>query len=277
MGCKPGSFGDRPSRRVVAWSCAFLTAFNLFTGLLYGFSHWAGPSDGRIAAFDLDREGSLNAWLHSTCLLLTAELCLVMAALAAWHRGSLWARGWWGWSAVVFLMMSADEGGSLHEAFKELCVRLTGARWYGDGSLYWVAPYSLVLGITWVALWRYVRVAPAARLLLATAAACYSAAAAAQLECFWPTEDPAEIVLEELLEVQGSVFCATAVAMTVVSRLAGPRRLASDWEICRAWKDVHLLVLRPVASGAERAAAAHASSPSGLVTELACRVTGKPL
>ncbi len=204
--------------RLYAWTAA--TTFNLLTGLGYAFSftlaQWARPTDGVIAALDLDGEGSLNAWLNTVALFALAVLCLAALALRAVKSASRRELACWGWAAGVFALMSMDEGGSLHEAFKELCVRLFATRLYGDGSLYWAVPYAVLLAVAFAGMCRYLivtRLWP--RLAIGAGAACFLIAALGQLELFWPTEDVAEIVLEELLEAQGTLFLIAAVAAFV--------------------------------------------------------------
>lgn len=207
-----------PSIRLYTWVAA--TAFNLATGIAYAASfplaQWLSPSDGLIAAFDLDGEGSLNAWLSTVSLFMLAMFCLAALLVRRLKSAGRRELACWGWAATVFAVMSLDEGGSLHEGFKELCARLFGTRLYGDGSVYWAVPYAVVLAVALAGLHRYLIVPRRwPRLALYAGAGCFLLAALAQLELFWPTEDVAEIVLEELLEVQGTLLLLAGVAAFV--------------------------------------------------------------
>ncbi|GEM_PF-2140523 len=227
-----------PSPRTAIRIALWLTALNLLLGLLYCLSFRLAqsfrPSDGVIAALNLDAEGSLGAWSNATLLFIAAcvvgLICRVRSTQGAGRR-ELFC---WSWTACVLAIMSADEGGSLHEAFKELCVRLVGSRLYGDGSIYWAVPYAILLGWALAGSFHYLRGNPLARSTVLLGGFAYLIAAALQLELLLPTEDPLEIVAEELLETQGTVFLLGAflaqLAVVLQSAIAFPiaRTLASE-------------------------------------------------
>lgn len=212
-----------PSTRSLVWTIVILTACNALTGLLYCLSFRLardfGPGDGVIAALDLDAEGSLNCWLNSAVLLCGSLLSFALCRLRSVRGGGGRELFWWSWTALVLLAMSADEGGSLHEGFKELCVRLTGTRVMGDGSIYWAVPYAILLAVTFAAVFHYQRGQIFSRANVVLAATFLSLAAALQLELVLPTEDPLEIVAEELLEVQGSILFVSAIAAQLLAVL----------------------------------------------------------
>jgi len=210
--------------RVLVWRCAALcTVANLLAGVAYALSFhlaaWTNPTDGVIAALDLDGEGSMHAWLSTITLFVAGLLSLALWRFAVRSGSPSSERLCWLGTGATLLVMSLDEGGSMHEAFKEACVRLFGTRLIGDGSIYWVIPYAIALGLCFAALLRSLRHRPLLQAGIVTAAICYAAAAAAQMELFWPTEDVAEIVFEELLEAQGAITLATVAGLHLSSHL----------------------------------------------------------
>jgi hypothetical protein len=120
--------------------------------LYFKMPTWAKQTtDGRVAAFDLDSEGSLGAWYSSTVLAVAAAYAFLVYSLRR-HRIDDYRGRYRTWFAagLCFALMSIDESASLHEGFKEMMSLVTGHRLYGDGSLWWVAGYGVVLG--WIGL-----------------------------------------------------------------------------------------------------------------------------
>lgn len=165
-------------------------------------------TDGRVAAFDLEGEGSLAVWFSSATLEAAA-----VAALAAWairrHTPDQAARQAAPRillvAAACWLVMSIDECGSLHEAFKELMSRGTGSRLHGDGTLWWVIAYGVVLSIVGCRLVWELRRAPDAVAALFAAAACYAVAVMAELAWIIPHKGQTEVMLEEGCEMLGNL------------------------------------------------------------------------
>ena len=81
----------------------------------------AMTTDGRVAAFDLDGEGSLAAW-YSSLLLTVASLCALLCYSLRRHRLDDYKARYRIWlaAAMCWFVMGVDEAGSLHEGFKEL-------------------------------------------------------------------------------------------------------------------------------------------------------------
>jgi hypothetical protein len=164
-------------------------------------------TDGRVAAFDLDGEGSLAVWFSSTTLLLAAAAAVLVFTVRRFRRDDYHGRyRIWIWGAAAFLLMSIDETASLHEGFKEMMTWVTGNRVFGDGSVWWVAPYFLLLvpvGSRLVADMRECRSSIAAILV---AGACYVVAVVTQLEGILPGAGARAVMLEEGAEMFGNVF-----------------------------------------------------------------------
>ena len=161
-------------------------------------------TDGRVATFDLEGEGSLAVWFSCATLELAA-----LAALTAWavRRRTPGAKGAniLLVAAACWLVMSIDECASVHEAFKELMSRGTGHRLHGDGTVWWVMAYGIVLSTVGCRLVRHMRRAPDAVLALFATAGFYALAVAAELEWIIPNKGETEVMLEEGCEMIGNV------------------------------------------------------------------------
>ncbi len=171
-------------------------------------------TDGRVAAFDLDGEGSLAAWFSSTTLLLAAAVAMVVYTVRRFRRDDYHGRyRVWIWAALVFLLMSIDEAGSLHEGFKELMTWTTGNRVFGDGSVWWVAAYFCLLGPIGSRLVADMRTCGTSTLAMFAAASCYVLAVVAQLEGVLPQSGARGVMLEEGAEMFGNVFLLLAMLL----------------------------------------------------------------
>lgn len=161
-------------------------------------------TDGSIEAFDLDREGTVAAWFSSFLLSASALMSLALFAIGKRHVHDYHARyRMWGWAAVVFLTLSIDETGSLHEGFKELMTRLTGNRLTGDGSLWWVIAYGIVLLPLAGMMWHRTRHSWTARGFFVGTAIAWTVAVLCQGQWFLRLPGQTLIVLEESCEMLG--------------------------------------------------------------------------
>lgn len=201
-------------------------------------------SDGRIAAFDLDGEGSLGAWFSSVTLGCAGLLALVILSIRRQRADDYHGRyRVWFWAAALFFVMSVDEGGSLHEGFKEMMTGLTGYRLAGDGSLWWVIAYLLVGGVIGVRVLLSLRHCRGAVTCLSLTALCYTASVVVQLEWLLPQLGAQAVMVEEGLEMSGNVFLLLGLGLyaryaileaqgmiPVVEKVAKPRRVKESSE-----------------------------------------------
>lgn len=195
------------------WVLLVLLVVNLAVigGLIWLYSlmpHWAAhTTDGRIAAFDLDSEGSLGAWYSSTVLALAATYAMLVYHLRR-HRIDDYRGRYRTWflAALCFAMMSIDESASLHEGFKEMMTLLTGHRLYGDGSVWWIMAYGAVLGWIGIRLLLDLRECWSSLLTMLAAGLSYGAAVAVQLELVLESKGAVGVMVEEGLEMLGNVL-----------------------------------------------------------------------
>lgn len=231
---------DLVPRRLPVFAAILAAGLTVIVGLELLYSYGQTPAlvelthDGRVAAFDLDGEGSLAVWFSSTTLLMAALTALLVYSVRRYRTDDYQGRyRIWLWAAMCWLLMSIDETASLHEGFKEMMVVVTGARLFGDGSIWWVAPYFFLLGAVGsrllVDMWEC-RLASAA--LLGTAA-CYALAVVAQLQWILPESGARGVMLEEGAEMLGNWLLLLAMGLSarqVILDAEGllPRRERAD-------------------------------------------------
>jgi len=188
-------------------------------------------TDGRVAAFDLDGEGSLAVWFSSMTLALAGMVAVLVFAVRR-HRTDDFPGRYrvWLWAATCWFLMSIDETSSLHEGFKEMMVLLTGTRVFGDGSIWWVAVYFFLLGSVGTRLLVDMRECWLSSGVLLGTAACYLVAVVAQLGWILPESGARGVMLEEGAEMVGNLMLLLAMGLHArhvildAQGLLGPRR-----------------------------------------------------
>ncbi|HUY93468.1 MAG TPA: hypothetical protein VMV10_32375 [Pirellulales bacterium] len=204
----PQSLADLAPRRNATFAALMLAGL-LAVGGLEGLYAWmprlaAMTTDGRVAAFDLEGEGSLAVWFSTGTMELTALTALVIYALRRQTPGAGRSRVWLA-AAAVWLVMSVDECASLHEAFKELMSHATGSRILGDGTIWWAGAYAFVLSALGLGLLKAMWPCWSAILALFSTAAFYGAAVAAEMALLLPRKNETEVMLEEGCEMIGNL------------------------------------------------------------------------
>lgn len=171
-------------------------------------------TDGQIAAFDLDGEGSLAVWFSSATLSLAFAVTLLIYRMRKQavddYQGKYRV---WLWAALCWLVLGIDETSSLHEGFKEMMVQLTGQRILGDGSIWWAIPYAVVLGVVGLKLWFEMRPYRLSRVAFAGAAACYIVAVITQMGGIMPESGARGVMIEEGCEMAGNVLLLLAMTL----------------------------------------------------------------
>ena len=210
---------DLIPRRLIAFGLLLLAALAAVAGLeaLYAWTSTPGlhqiTTDGTVAAFDLDGEGSLAVWFSSALLMLSA-LTAVLVYTIRRHKTDDYRGNYrvWLWAAMCWMVMSIDETASLHEGFMGMMSHVTGTKVYGDGSVWWVVPYLFLLGTVGSRLLMDMRSCRLSSMALLTSAGCYALAVATQV-----TGDGLmrSVMLEEGAEMVGNVFLLLAMGLHV--------------------------------------------------------------
>ena len=171
-------------------------------------------SDGRVATFDLDGEGSLAVWFSSMTLTMAGLVAILVFTIRRHKRDDYQGiYRIWLWAAACWFLLSVDETASLHEGFKEMMTAVTGTRVLGDGSIWWVAAYVFLLGAVGTRLlidMRHCRLSLSA--MIATAV-CYELAIITQLGWVLPESGAKGVMLEEGAEMLGNLFLLLAMGL----------------------------------------------------------------
>ncbi|HUT92790.1 MAG TPA: hypothetical protein VMY37_25070 [Thermoguttaceae bacterium] len=209
---------DLVPRRLAVFVLVLAAGLAVVAGLV-GLYAWmprvAGlTTDGRVAAFDLDGEGSLAVWFSSMTLAL-AGLVAILVFTVRRHRTDDYPGRYrvWLWAATCWFLLSIDETSSLHEGFKEMMVMLTGTRVFGDGSIWWVAVYFFLLGAVGTRLLVDMRACWLSSAALVGVAACYVVAVVAQLGWILPESGALGVMLEESAEMVGNLMLLLAMGL----------------------------------------------------------------
>jgi hypothetical protein len=97
--------------------------------------------------------GSLSNWLSALILLAASFYAIVNYTIRRHKMNDYHGRyRVWLWAAVCWFLMASDSAASLHQAFQAMLVSLTNARVLGDGSIWWIAPAVLLLGVVCIRL-----------------------------------------------------------------------------------------------------------------------------
>lgn len=98
------------------------------------------------STFDMSAAGSLATWLTSTLLALAAAASLMVYAIRR-HRADDYHGRYrvWLWLAICVAIMSVSATANLHGLLQQFLVQVTGRTVIGDGAVYWIAAWSLVL------------------------------------------------------------------------------------------------------------------------------------
>ncbi len=171
-------------------------------------------TDGRIAAFDLDGEGSLAVWF-STMTLSGAGLVALLVYTVRRHKVDDYHGQYrvWLWAAMCWFLMGLDETASLHEGFKEMMAVISGTRIFGDGSIWWVIPYFFLLGAVGTRLLVDMRSCLLSSTAFVLTAICYAVGVLAQLGWIMPESGARGVMLEEGAEMLGNLMLLLAMAL----------------------------------------------------------------
>jgi len=233
---------DLIPRRLTTFALWFLAGLTVVVGLeaLYAWMPDLAPmtTDGRVAAFDLDGEGSLAAWFSSVVLVLACLGAIMVYAIRRYKTDDY--QGYyriWVWAAMCWLLMSIDEAASLHEGFKEMMARVTGTPLMGDGSIWWVICYGFLLGAVGSRLLIDMRTCRLSSAALLTAGGCYLLAVVTQLGWLLPESGARGVMVEEGAEMIGNLLLLLAMGLHAryvildAEGLLSQRKTESDEEL----------------------------------------------
>ena len=173
----------------------------------------ANTTDGSVAAFDLEKEGSICTWYSSTLLFMAGLVSLIVYSIRRTHADDEHYYRIWLWGAVAWFFLSIDESASLHEGFKAMMPLLTGTKLMGDGSLWWVIPYFFFLAPIGLRLLLDMRECRASSTMLVAGGLAMAVAIVAHLNFIFPDHIMLAQMIEEGAEMFGFLFVFSAVTL----------------------------------------------------------------
>lgn len=205
-----------------------MLALAFFAGLLFIAGLEAGyyylpklaphSASGRIDALELAGEGSLASWLSTTLLTLAAAAAWVIYSVRK-HRADDYHGRYRVWltAGIAWLVLGVDESASLHETFRDVMVGTTGHNGFGDGSIWWIGAYGLVLTFVGVRLLLDMKECRTSTVALGITGTCYLAAVLMVLniqrqwlpQVFLPAT--LTVMVKEGLELVGNLFLLTSM------------------------------------------------------------------
>ncbi|HEV7224100.1 MAG TPA: hypothetical protein VGN42_15430 [Pirellulales bacterium] len=214
---RPLRVADLAPRKNATFAALMLAGLLAVGGLeaLYAWMPRLAPmtTDGRVAALDLEGEGSLAVWFSTATLEMAALASLLVYVIRRQTPGAGRARIWL-CAAAAWLAMSIDECASLHEAFKELMSHATGERILGDGTIWWAGGYAIVLSLLGLGMLRAVWPCRSAIAALFSTAAFYGAAVAAEMALLLPRKNAPEVMVEEGCEMVGNLCLLLSMGLS---------------------------------------------------------------
>jgi hypothetical protein len=159
---------------------------SLYGGVLHSGSI-ALPASA-LSALDVAAAGSLAAWFSSLLLTSAAAASWLVYALRR-HRVDDYRGTYriWLWAGAALFLTSIDATCRCHEILRELMPQLTGTPLLGDGTVWWMMLYGLVLGGLAIRMLVEMRRCRSATTVGILAGVCY--ALAASLHLGWPPLD----------------------------------------------------------------------------------------
>ncbi len=221
-------------QRLIGWALILLVGLGLIAGIeaLYVWTPkltaalGQKPAGVRLAVFDLAGRGSLAAWFSSLAL-LAASLVAVLVYSVRRHQMDDYQGRYrvWLWAALCCFLMASDAAAGLHEGFRDLMTLATGAPLLGDGSIWWVIGYTLLLGAVGIRLlidaWPC-RPSTAALLL---AAGAYLAAVIVRMEWLPGAEADRRVLIVQGTAMAGHLLLLLAMGLHARYVLADARGL----------------------------------------------------
>jgi hypothetical protein len=100
-----------------------------------------------LTAFDLRGSDSLAAWVSSSMLSLAGLTATLVYNVRRYRNDDYGGRyRIWLWAAMCCFLASVDVTATFHDAIRETMSRLSGTRVFGDGTIWWLAPWLFLLG-----------------------------------------------------------------------------------------------------------------------------------
>jgi hypothetical protein len=99
-----------------------------------------------VPALEIGAKGSLASWFSSLVLLVAMAAAMLVYAIRKRRSDDYQGRyRVWLHAAGCCFLMASDQAASLHQWFRDAMIAVTGTPLLGDGSVWWIAAYVLIL------------------------------------------------------------------------------------------------------------------------------------
>jgi hypothetical protein len=209
---QPDLFDLLPQRWFVL-TAIFLAGLALIGGI-EGLYAWLPAARGRVAAFDLAGRGNLGEWF-SALVLLAASITATLIYRVRRHRMDDYHGRYrvWLWAALCWFLLATDAVTGLHDAFRQMLTSLTGTRLAGDGAVWWIVGFTLLLGTIGTRVLLDMRQCRLSTAALVLAACCYLAAVVIRLGWLAPADLVVRIMVRQCLLMTGHLLLLLAMGL----------------------------------------------------------------
>lgn len=160
--------------------------------------------NGDFAGFDLRSSSSLAAWFGSATLMLTSGLSFYVYSIRRCRLDDYRGRyRVWLYCAIAWFVMSIDTIAGLRHAIRAGMVHATGRTIAGDGSIWWLGPGGLIVGVLMLRLLFDVRASRLALATLSLTAIAWTGAVVISLVAV-PLDEPTIVLMNAGLRLGGT-------------------------------------------------------------------------
>lgn len=219
---------DLVPQRPLALILLFLGGVTVIVGLecmyawLPDLAAWSGS---RLATIDLAGPSNLGTWFSSLLLLAASVVAIIVYTLRRHKTDDYHGRyRVWLWAGGCWFLLATDATARLHEGFQEILTAATGTRLLGDGSVWWVGTWFLLLTAIGVRLLVDTWSCRLSSTALILGWICYVTAFAAHLGWLLP-DGRDQILLRQGAEMTGNLLLLAAMTLHARYVLADARGL----------------------------------------------------
>lgn len=171
-------------------------------------------ADGTLPVLDLQGQGSLAVWLSSMTLAAAGFMAVLVFSVRRYKIDDYHGHyRIWLWAAMCWFLLSVDETAGLHLGFKSVMCHVTGTPLWGDGSLWWIAAYVLLLGAVGTRLLVDMRHCFTSVMAMLATAALYVVSVVAHLGVIPTISGPMVVMVEEGAEMAGNLMLLLSMGL----------------------------------------------------------------
>ena len=182
-----------------------------------------------IAAFDLTQRDSIASWVTAILWAVVAFYGVLVYLVCRFDHEYHRLSDIWIWGALGCLFLSLDQVAGLRIVFRDAMIYCTDTKLHGNGNLWWVALYLIVLGMIGTRILTEIRhYLPACNALL-VAGICFIVSACAELKLIMSGQPVYHAMLCSGAAMAGTLFLVLSIG------LYGRRVIVTDPSMYNMW------------------------------------------